>query len=168
MTFEEERRGAGRYLDAIREHWLLIAALVVVAVTAAAAYSYTAAKRYEAEAQIVITPTTDATLLSIGLFGESSGQRTKPARTVIIGQGNARSHSFKVFRRVVVITFDKDFGELVFKRGHLVGVVLIRLRETSMRETVSVVMDLVGSEGENLNRLFCVVENTRIRKTALR
>lgn len=73
-TFEEERRGAGRYLDAIREHWLLIVGLVIVAVTAAAAYSYTAAKRYEAEAQIVITPTTDATLLSIGLFGESSGQ----------------------------------------------------------------------------------------------
>jgi predicted nuclease of predicted toxin-antitoxin system len=69
--------------------------------------------------------------------------------------------------RRVVITFDKDFGELVFKRGHSVGVVLIRLRETSMNEMVSVVMDLVGSEGENLNRLFCVVENTRIRKTAL-
>ena len=69
--------------------------------------------------------------------------------------------------RRVVITFDKDFGELVFKRRHSVAVVLIRLRETSMKETVSIVMDLVGSEGENLSRLFCVVENTRIRKTAL-
>ena len=69
--------------------------------------------------------------------------------------------------RRVVITFDKDFGELVFKRGHSVAVVLIRLRETSMTETVSVVMDLVRSEGENLHGLFCVVENTRIRKTPL-
>jgi predicted nuclease of predicted toxin-antitoxin system len=69
--------------------------------------------------------------------------------------------------RRVVITFDKDFGELVFKRGHSVAVVLIRLRETSMKETVSLVMNLVSSEGENLNRLFCVVENTRIRKTPL-
>lgn len=69
--------------------------------------------------------------------------------------------------RRVVITFDKDFGELVFKHGHSVAVVLIRLRETSIKETVSVVMDLVESEGEKLNRLFCVVENTRIRKTAL-
>jgi predicted nuclease of predicted toxin-antitoxin system len=67
----------------------------------------------------------------------------------------------------IVITFDKDFGELVFKRGHSVAVVLIRLRETSLKETVSVVIDLVGSEVENLSRLFCVVENTRIRKTAL-
>ena len=36
-----------------------------------------------------------------------------------------------------------------------------------MKETVSLVMNLVSSEGENLNRLFCVVENTRIRKTPL-
>jgi predicted nuclease of predicted toxin-antitoxin system len=69
--------------------------------------------------------------------------------------------------RRVVITFDKDFGELVFRRGHSVGVVLIRLRDTSMGDTVSVVLTLVSSEGENLNRLFCVVENTRIRKTHL-
>jgi predicted nuclease of predicted toxin-antitoxin system len=67
----------------------------------------------------------------------------------------------------VVITFDKDFGELVFKRRHAVGVVLIRLRETSMEGTVSVVMDLIGNEGENLYRLFCVVENFRVRKTPL-
>jgi len=69
--------------------------------------------------------------------------------------------------RRVVITFDKDFGELVFRRGHSVGVVLIRLRERSMQEAVVLVMDLVNSEGDNLHRLFCVIENTRIRKTPL-
>jgi predicted nuclease of predicted toxin-antitoxin system len=69
--------------------------------------------------------------------------------------------------RRVVITLDKDFGELVFKRGHSVGVVLIRLRDTSLKETVSVVMNLVASEGDNLHRLFCVVENARIRRTPL-
>ncbi|MEA2166449.1 MAG: hypothetical protein QOK37_4576 [Thermoanaerobaculia bacterium] len=69
--------------------------------------------------------------------------------------------------RRVVITFDKDFGELVFKYGHSVGVVLFRLRETSIEETVSMAMDLVNSEGENLHSLFCVIENTRIRKTPL-
>jgi predicted nuclease of predicted toxin-antitoxin system len=69
--------------------------------------------------------------------------------------------------RRVVITFDKDFGELVFRRGHSVGVVLIRLRETSMQATVVLVMELVESEKENLHRLFCVIENTRVRKTPL-
>jgi len=69
--------------------------------------------------------------------------------------------------RRVVITFDKDFGELVFKRGHSVGVVLIRLRDTSMTDMVSVVVNLVSSESEKLNHLFCVIENNRIRKTPL-
>ena len=69
--------------------------------------------------------------------------------------------------RRVIITFDKDFGELVFKRGHAVAVVLIRLRDTSIKETVSVVINLVGSDGESLHRLFCVVENNRVRKTPL-
>jgi predicted nuclease of predicted toxin-antitoxin system len=69
--------------------------------------------------------------------------------------------------RRAVITFDKDFGELVFRRGHSVGVVLIRLRETSMREAVALVMELVNSEAENLHHLFCVIENSRIRKTPL-
>lgn len=69
--------------------------------------------------------------------------------------------------RRVVITFDKDFGELVFKQGHAVAVVLIRLRETSMEGTVSVVMNLIRNEGENLYRLFCVIEKSRVRKTPL-
>jgi len=37
----------------------------------------------------------------------------------------------------------------------------------SIEATVSVVMDLVVSEEENLHRLFCVIENTRVRKTSL-
>ncbi len=73
-AFEDDRPGAARYLEAIREHWLAIAALVVVAVVAAAAYSLSAAKRYESSSQLVITPTADSTLLLVGVFGESSGQ----------------------------------------------------------------------------------------------
>ena len=67
----------------------------------------------------------------------------------------------------VIITFDKDFGELVFMRGHSVGVVLIRVRDASMQATVELIMHLVEGEAENLSRLFCVIENTRIRKTPL-
>jgi hypothetical protein len=52
-------------------------------------------------------------------------------------------------------------------RGHSVGVVLIRLRDTSMQATVELIMHLVEGEAENLSRLFCVVENARIRKTHL-
>lgn len=55
-TFGDERGGGIRYLQALREHWLLIALVVLVAVVAAAAYSTTAQKRYEAHAKLLVTP----------------------------------------------------------------------------------------------------------------
>jgi capsular exopolysaccharide synthesis family protein len=69
-----EGRGAARYLAAVREHWFLIALLVVVAVAAAAGYSFTAAKRYKAEADLLVTPVPagDDTFVGIGLLRESS------------------------------------------------------------------------------------------------
>ena len=46
--------GIGRYLTAFRDRWLVIAAIVVVAVGATAAYSLLAAKRYKAEADLIV------------------------------------------------------------------------------------------------------------------
>lgn len=52
----EERAGASAYARALREHWLLVVGIVVVAVAAAAAYSLTAAKQYKATADVLVTP----------------------------------------------------------------------------------------------------------------
>ena len=56
----EERRGAVRYLHAIRQHWRLVALLVVGSVAAAWIFVATAEKRYEASVDIVITPVLEA------------------------------------------------------------------------------------------------------------
>ncbi len=56
LPFGGERGGVAGYVQALREHWLLVATLVVLAVGTAAAYSYTAAKRYEADASLIVTP----------------------------------------------------------------------------------------------------------------
>lgn len=64
-----ERRGAMRYLEAVREHWLMVAVLVVVAVGAAAAYSFTAPKRYRATADILVSPITANDPTFVGLPG---------------------------------------------------------------------------------------------------
>jgi non-specific protein-tyrosine kinase len=48
--------GSMRYLQALRRHWLLIATLVVLAVASAAISSYSATKRYEASADLLIRP----------------------------------------------------------------------------------------------------------------
>jgi tyrosine-protein kinase len=81
FDFGDERQGAARYLHALREHWLLILGIVVVAVAAAVAYSLLAEKRYEAEADILVTPVSadDDTFLGIGLLRESADQ----TRTVL-------------------------------------------------------------------------------------
>ena len=58
---EEHRSQAGEYLRALRRRWLLILALVVLAAWTAAAFIATADKKYEAEADILVTPFADST-----------------------------------------------------------------------------------------------------------
>ena len=71
-----ERQGAADYIDAIRGHLLLIVALVVLAVAAAATYSLTASKRYEAEADLVVTPlsSNDETFVGIPSLLRDNGR----------------------------------------------------------------------------------------------
>jgi capsular exopolysaccharide synthesis family protein len=70
----DDRSGATRYLQALRQHWLLITSLVVVCVVAAAAYSKTATKRYEAEADVLVSPISgnDTTFLGFSILRETS------------------------------------------------------------------------------------------------
>jgi succinoglycan biosynthesis transport protein ExoP len=74
-----DRQGAPTYLQALRHHWLAIAALVALAVAAAVAYSTQSGKRYDAEAVLFVTPlpSADDALASIGVFREAgSGAAT--------------------------------------------------------------------------------------------
>ena len=50
------RAGHVRYVHAIRQHWLVILVLVVLATAGAAVYSYTATKQYNASTDIQINP----------------------------------------------------------------------------------------------------------------
>lgn len=75
--FAEDRQGGARYLVALREHWLLMILIVVAAVSAAFVYSRTAEKRYEAEADILVTPLAgnDEVFIGIPLIRESGQSR---------------------------------------------------------------------------------------------
>jgi capsular exopolysaccharide synthesis family protein len=74
--FGDERTGAATYLQSLREHWLLILTLVVGAVAAAALYSFTAEERFEAEADLIVTPVSasDETFLGTSVLRESGVQ----------------------------------------------------------------------------------------------
>jgi polysaccharide biosynthesis transport protein len=69
----------GAYLKAIRHHRRAIAALVLAAVVAGAAFSLWAGKRYDAEAVLSVSPlpSDDPALVSVGVFREAgSGAAT--------------------------------------------------------------------------------------------
>jgi len=65
----------------------------------------------------------------------------------------------------VLLTFDKDFGELVFRRGS--GVVLFRLIPETPEEAADVALALVKSLPD-LNGTFCVITRDRIRVRPMR
>ncbi len=56
---DERSEPTARYVRAIRDHWLLVLLVVGLSVAAAAAYALTAEKRYEAEAELLVTPLED-------------------------------------------------------------------------------------------------------------
>jgi non-specific protein-tyrosine kinase len=58
---EEHGSQAGQYLRALRRRWLLILAVVALAAWVAVGFIATADKKYEAEADILITPFADST-----------------------------------------------------------------------------------------------------------
>jgi predicted nuclease of predicted toxin-antitoxin system len=66
-------------------------------------------------------------------------------------------------QRRVLLTFDKDFGELVFRRGlEAGGVVLFRIRPTSPDDAADVALALLRTQPD-LERSFCVVTRDRVR-----
>jgi capsular exopolysaccharide synthesis family protein len=74
--FGDEGSWAHRYLTALRDHWVLITLLVLIAVLPTAAYSLSAPKRYKAEAALVVTPISanDTTYIGINSLLRDSSQ----------------------------------------------------------------------------------------------
>jgi predicted nuclease of predicted toxin-antitoxin system len=64
----------------------------------------------------------------------------------------------------ILLTFDKDFGELVFRRGLSAGsgVVLFRITPESLEEAADVALALLEARPD-LRGSFCVVTRDRIR-----
>lgn len=64
----------------------------------------------------------------------------------------------------ILITNDKDFGELVFRKGFLHhGVLLLRLQDDSSANRVRVVKTVLGQYGELLKMNFLVATETQVR-----
>lgn len=67
-------------------------------------------------------------------------------------------------KRAVLITADKDFGELVYRKGAIhEGVILLRLGELTSDEKAEILCQVVKRHGAELRNAFTVVSGTGVR-----
>ncbi len=64
----------------------------------------------------------------------------------------------------IIITSDKDFGELIFKNkmAHH-GVLLLRIDEITTEEKINIISGILKSHKEKLQNHFCVYQNKLLR-----
>ena len=64
----------------------------------------------------------------------------------------------------IILTSDKDFGELVFKNklSHH-GVLLLRIDENTTEEKINIISGILQSHTEKLKNHFCVYQNKLLR-----
>lgn len=64
----------------------------------------------------------------------------------------------------MVITMDKDFGELVYHSGLAhAGVLLLRLEDATGAEKVSVIESILSEHADKLLNNFCVFQDGKLR-----
>lgn len=64
----------------------------------------------------------------------------------------------------LLVTADKDFGELIFRQGHVKrGIVLYRLAGLSVQEKAEIVSFAIGEHGDALLQSFGVITEKAIR-----
>ena len=82
-----------------------------------------------------------------------------------MGQADDQTILDKAFvEKRILITNDKDFGELVFRQGFLHhGVLLLRLQDDSSANRVRVGKAVLGQYGDLLKMNFIVATETQVR-----
>jgi predicted nuclease of predicted toxin-antitoxin system len=64
----------------------------------------------------------------------------------------------------IIITMDKDFGELVFKNNNLhKGILLLRLDDAVSEEKLAVIQNIIPEHLEHLKNNFSVYQNGKLR-----
>ncbi len=71
---------------------------------------------------------------------------------------------YAVHSNAILLTNDKDFGELVHRQGlaHL-GIVLLRMRKTSALVKAKILADTIDRHGDELMSAFTVISSNTVR-----
>ncbi|MBF0344428.1 MAG: DUF5615 family PIN-like protein [Nitrospirae bacterium] len=69
-----------------------------------------------------------------------------------------------VSEELMLITMDKDFGELVYNSGKAhTGVLILRLDNATGNEKVEVVKEIISKYADKIKDKFCVFQGGRLR-----
>lgn len=65
-----------------------------------------------------------------------------------------------------IITYDSDYGELIFKHGYKpqAGVIFIRVQPTEPLETAKILEDLISQKTVSLEHTLTVIDSNTIRQ----
>ena len=86
-----------------------------------------------------------------------------------VRDSNPRAADSEILRLAVsedrmVITMDKDFGELVYNSGRLhPGVLILRLEDATGEQKVEILKKILSEYGDRIRNKFCVFQDGRLR-----
>ena len=69
----------------------------------------------------------------------------------------------------IILTFDKDFGELVFRyRIKTYGIILLRITPRNPEYIADIIVKVLQDENLTLKGNFCVISDTKVRLIPLK
>ena len=93
-----------------------------------------------------------------------NGYDTKAVRDINPKMNDEAILSIATSESRMVITIDKDFGELVYNSGLVhSGVLLLRLEDANADKKIRTIEKILTEHLSNLSNNFCVFQNGRLR-----
>ncbi len=101
---------------------------------------------------------------SVEKWLSQEGYDVKTSRGIDPRLSDDKILNIAVSEKRMVITMDKDYGELVFKQGQPhTGVLLLRLDDARASEKVSAVSEILKEYSKKIAEKFCVYKDGRLR-----
>jgi len=101
---------------------------------------------------------------AVELFLMAEGYDTKTARTIDPQMSDEAIVRLASKEKRMIITMDKDFGELAYHSGmdHC-GILLLRLEDATGSEKQEIVANILARHSADILNRFCVFQNGRLR-----
>lgn len=101
---------------------------------------------------------------SVEKYLQDKGYNTKAVRDIDPAMQDEKIIQIAALEKRMVVTMDKDFGELVYHSlmDHC-GVLLLRLESTTGVEKLQVIKFIIDNYSSKIQNCFCVFQNDKFR-----